>query len=207
MKFTKELKDGRRGCINWMLKKAEPGLRDSTVFMAIHMLDKYLSTVKEEVSVDKLKKLRVTCLSISSKTEESNFPSHLWDDGPFSLLDNTEDMSLHKMESEVLEKLDWELCWITPWEFTDYCATKLSSKDYDKGINTIAHSPSVIAVAAVIVGFNLKIADMQYDLEPFNLLNITQGQVQSIVSEYQVEHAMSQGRQRRKGRPQRAPAF
>jgi hypothetical protein len=36
------------------------------------------------------------------------------------------------MESEVLEKLDWDLCWITPWEFTDYCATKLSSKDYDK---------------------------------------------------------------------------
>lgn len=85
------------------------------------------------MSVDKLKKLRVTCLSISSKIEESNFPSHLWDDGPFSLLDNTEDMSLHKMESDVLEKLDWELCWITPWEFTDYCATKLSSKDYDKG--------------------------------------------------------------------------
>lgn len=85
------------------------------------------------MSVDKLKTLRVTCLSISSKIEESNFPSHLWDDGPFSLLDNTEDMSLHKMESDVLEKLDWELCWITPWEFTDYCATKLSSKDYDKG--------------------------------------------------------------------------
>ncbi|XP_023739026.1 cyclin-D1-1 [Lactuca sativa] len=160
----------RQDSINWILNAhSHHRFQPITAILSVNYLDRFLSSSAASLLGNNgwaFQLLSVACLSLAAKMEEPDVPL-LLDlqvlESPFIF----EPKSVQRMELLVMEKLNWRLRSVTPFDFIYYFIFKLPpssrtnelhfhSKCSDLIIKTIrvidflGFQPSVIAAAAVI---------------------------------------------------------
>ncbi|XP_076916087.1 cyclin-D4-1-like [Bidens hawaiensis] len=157
----------RQDSINWILNAhSHYRFQPLTAILSVNYFDRFLSSATFELNSGwEFQLLSVACLSLAAKMEESEVPLLL----DLQVLEPRfvfEPKTIQRMELLVMEKLDWRLRSITPFDFIDYFIFNLPhSSTNDNQLHSICSDliiktirvvdfqrfrPSVIAAAAVI---------------------------------------------------------
>ncbi|XP_076886581.1 cyclin-D4-1-like [Bidens hawaiensis] len=171
----------RQDSINWILNAhSHYRFQPLTAILSVSYFDRFLSSATFELNNGwEFQLLSVACLSLAAKIEESEVPL-LLDLQVSDPLFVFEPKTIQRMELLVMEKLNWRLRSITPFDFIDYFIFNIqhsSKNDHrlhsicsDLIIKTIrvvdflGFRPSVIAAAAAIsaAGVGAEIQESYY---------------------------------------------
>ncbi|KAJ0744078.1 putative cyclin domain-containing protein [Helianthus annuus] len=175
----------RQDSINWILNAhAHYHFHPLTAVLSVNYFDRFLSAAPASLEWDngwKFQLLSVACFSLAAKMEEPEVPLllDLQVSEPRFVF---EPKSIQKMELWVIEKLNWRLRSVTPFDFIDYFVHKLPQSSCanehhfyrqcsDLIVKTIRvidfmrFRPSVIAAAAVVsaAGEGVEIPESYYE--------------------------------------------
>jgi hypothetical protein len=139
-------------------------LRQNTVFLTVHLIDRYLSLRK--ITRSRYQLLGACCLLIACKFEEIYFPE-LRD--IIYICDKTySGDEIIRMESEILRGLDYKIVPVSPSRFLQIIAAELKLSEFDYNLcnlmlelvnfdyDMVKVLPSLIACTTVYITFKIK---------------------------------------------------
>ncbi|WOG90764.1 hypothetical protein DCAR_0310009 [Daucus carota subsp. sativus] len=178
----------RSDSIKWIFNAITlMGFQLHTAYLSVTYFDKFLSLrMIDDEKYWAVRLLSVACLSIAAKMEECNVP--LLADFPMEDY-NFESKTIQRMEFLVLNTLEWQVNFITPFRYLHYFISKFRHKNEPrnvvpihlifavvKDVNLMNQRSSVIAAAATLLALdeNLTRQGLETNINSFadGILNI-----------------------------------